>query len=326
MPNIRLNPKFVTHTKINSLWEQIILPLDSHLPSASDPPQFLDEVPDNELGKYGISRVPFDFEIKNYDSNNTEYPPVLFCPFLNQSSTDIQPTRPSWILRLLSFVTIILLQILRLLIGVSGIHGTVLWKFIAILLHGLVGPIQEGEYLHLTLSYATILPANVFLLGGGFENFRLPFYGSWQARAVLEYRENDKLHHPHVILITLQSCNGQEDSMLMGELAPIIEAMKNHADQPRVLEGDDEEKLFEALENDPTIRKELAFAQGTRFPILMASLLGPQHARLFYACMDNDQLVIRQSKLFSFEKGATAPWDFFACWLLSRPLPEYAAE
>jgi hypothetical protein len=54
----------------------------------------------------------------------------------------------------------------------------------------------------------------------------------------------------------------------------------------------------------------------------MISLLGPQHGRLFYACMNDGDLVIRQSRLFSFEKKATAPWDFFTRVIISRPLKE----
>lgn len=54
----------------------------------------------------------------------------------------------------------------------------------------------------------------------------------------------------------------------------------------------------------------------------MVSLVGPQHGRIYYACMDGLEMVIRQSSLFSFEKRETAPWDFFARILLSNPLQE----
>lgn len=47
------------------------------------------------------------------------------------------------------------------------------------------------------------------------------------------------------------------------------------------------------------------------FPILLLSYVGPQHGRLFYASLNHRQLVIRQSKLYSSEKKATAPLDFF---------------
>jgi hypothetical protein len=54
----------------------------------------------------------------------------------------------------------------------------------------------------------------------------------------------------------------------------------------------------------------------------MVSLVGPQHGRIYYACMDRFNVVIRQSPLFSFEKRETGPWDFFAKILLSYPLQE----
>ncbi|KAI9934901.1 hypothetical protein ASPWEDRAFT_175623 [Aspergillus wentii DTO 134E9] len=59
-----------------------------------------------------------------------------------------------------------------------------------------------------------------------------------------------------------------------------------------------------------------------RFPVLMLSFLGPQHGRIFYACMDDEALVIRQSKLYSFEKGDSPPWDFFTRILRSSPEEE----
>jgi hypothetical protein len=51
----------------------------------------------------------------------------------------------------------------------------------------------------------------------------------------------------------------------------------------------------------------------------MISSVAPQHARIYYACMDDDELVIRQSKIYSFEKKDTALWDLFASILLSGP-------
>jgi hypothetical protein len=54
----------------------------------------------------------------------------------------------------------------------------------------------------------------------------------------------------------------------------------------------------------------------------MVSVVGPQHARILYACMDGRDMVIRQSKLYSFEKRLAAPWDLFARILLSSPLLE----
>lgn len=81
--------------------------------------------------------------------------------------------------------------------------------------------------------------------------------------------------------------------------------------------------MFEHPRNREEIRlQQRAFEKEERFPVLMISLLGPQHGRLFYACMDGERLVIRQSKLCSFERKDTAPWDFLSRFILSRPLGE----
>ena len=112
--------------------------------------------------------------------------------------------------------------------------------------------------------------------------------------------------------------------MQIGELASIIVAMDNRLKQPMAYGEEDEENMFEKYsENRKEIRlRQRAFVKEERFPVLMASLLGPQRGRLFYASMDGEKLVIRQSKLYSFERMDTAPWDFFARFLLSRPLKE----
>ncbi|BCR92298.1 uncharacterized protein ACHE_80198S [Aspergillus chevalieri] len=55
------------------------------------------------------------------------------------------------------------------------------------------------------------------------------------------------------------------------------------------------------------------------FPVLLLSYIGPQHGRLFCASLNEKQLVIRQSRIYSFETQAVAPLDFFSRVLLSRP-------
>lgn len=107
--------------------------------------------------------------------------------------------------------------------------------------------------------------------------------------------------------------------MLYGELNPIISAMQARANQPRVPE-EDEESLFEpTFAESDLARYPLEFETEQHFPVLMLSFLGPQHGRLFYACMHDGWLVIRQSKLYSFERRADAPVDLFTRFLLSRP-------
>lgn len=112
--------------------------------------------------------------------------------------------------------------------------------------------------------------------------------------------------------------------MQIGELVSIIVAMSNRRKQPITYGEEDEENLFEEKDwNQEEISlRPRAFEKEERFPVVMASLLGPQHGRLFYACMNGEKLMIRQSKLYSFEKKDTAPRDFFTRFMLSRPLKE----
>jgi len=56
------------------------------------------------------------------------------------------------------------------------------------------------------------------------------------------------------------------------------------------------------------------------FPVLLFSYVGPQHRRLFCASLNRRQLVIRQSKLYSLEKNATALLGFFTQMLMSHPV------
>lgn len=54
----------------------------------------------------------------------------------------------------------------------------------------------------------------------------------------------------------------------------------------------------------------------------MVSVIGIQHARIFYACMDGLNVVIRQSRIWSLEKKDEEVLDFLAGMLLSAPLDE----
>lgn len=83
--------------------------------------------------------------------------------------------------------------------------------------------------------------------------------------------------------------------------------------------NEDPESFFD-LSKDGLVGYAHLFPDETRFPVLMLSFVGPQHGRLFYACMNGEIIVIRQSKLYSSEQQTTAPLDLFARLLLSRPL------
>lgn len=134
-------------------------------------------------------------------------------------------------------------------------------------------------------------------------------------------KENDPIYHPHIIMLSTQYVSGQDGSILYGELVQLITAMRNRAHQ-HVMNEDVEEW------EDPKPRKppEYYFKYEQRFPVLMVSCVAPRHARLYYACMDGSEVIIRQSLLFSFESGENAPFDYFARFLASRRLQEDNGE
>ncbi|PYH94311.1 hypothetical protein BO71DRAFT_398986 [Aspergillus ellipticus CBS 707.79] len=125
--------------------------------------------------------------------------------------------------------------------------------------------------------------------------------------------------YPHLTIQAYQPINGQENRILYGELVLLLDAMRNRAIQLDVTAEDEQELLFNPGEEDIPVygRK---FPQEYHFPVLLLSYVGPQHGRVLYAAMDGDRLVIRQSKLYSFEKEVTAPIGLFGRLLPSKPL------
>jgi hypothetical protein len=94
-----------------------------------------------------------------------------------------------------------------------------------------------------------------------------------------------------------------------------------------MIENDDEDdEDDEDEEPQPRSPPEYYFKHEQRFPVLMVSCVAPQHARIYYACMDGSDIVIRQSRLFKFEKGRSAPINLFARFLASRRLEEGEEE
>ena len=123
--------------------------------------------------------------------------------------------------------------------------------------------------------------------------------------------------------MSMHNTVGENGSILYGELAALITVMRQRASQPILAEDEDEEaRLFEEVDEFAREKTDfpLAFAEERAFPVLMASLFGPQHGRLIYAMTDRDHLMIHQSAIYSFEKEVTAPFDLFARWLLSSPV------
>lgn len=125
---------------------------------------------------------------------------------------------------------------------------------------------------------------------------------------------------PHVTISACQPCDGIEDSILYGELALLSLAMRNRARQPEA-EGEEKmEKLYSLTEEEIMESCEPQFPKEQAFPVLLLSYVGRQHGRFFYASMNGSEMIIRQSKLYSFENRGNAPLDLFTRILLSCPL------
>lgn len=161
-------------------------------------------------------------------------------------------------------------------------------------------------------------PESTFLLEASlYRNYS--YNSSWTARCLVEPCPDDVKVYPNLAFHVLGDKVSNEDSILYSELSAIVEAMKGRANQRRV----DSERGREELDECDGRGKEAypyLFSDEEYFPILVVSCVAPQHARVFTACMCQHKLLIRQSKLHSFERKSYAPVDFFARLLLSKPL------
>ncbi|GKZ75898.1 hypothetical protein AnigIFM56816_003356 [Aspergillus niger] len=143
----------------------------------------------------------------------------------------------------------------------------------------------------------------------------------WDVECVREpCPDNKGMVYPHIAFHLIDDKMAQEDSILYSEFSAIVIAMRGRANQRKVDSALEREKLDE---NDGEGKEEYPylFSDEEYFPVLMVSCVMPQHARLFMACMSQrKKLIIRQSKLYSFERKNEAPVDLFARLFLSKPL------
>ena len=102
--------------------------------------------------------------------------------------------------------------------------------------------------------------------------------------------------------------------MLWGELAPLVEAVYSRANQPLVTDMEETETLdSEGARDFPG--KPRAFEGEKKFSVLMFSFLNNQHGRVFYAHMQQRQLMIYQSRLYSFQTRDDATVELFVRFL-----------
>ncbi|KAL2865173.1 uncharacterized protein BJX67DRAFT_189574 [Aspergillus lucknowensis] len=91
--------------------------------------------------------------------------------------------------------------------------------------------------------------------------------------------------------------------------------MRNRARQPSEFTATDD-----SSDTDESLVK--VEAQEPRKKTPSCCLAAKSTSRIYYACMDDHELVVRQSPLYSSETRASAPFDVFACILPSHPLRE----
>ncbi|OJI98032.1 hypothetical protein ASPVEDRAFT_147312 [Aspergillus versicolor CBS 583.65] len=141
-----------------------------------------------------------------------------------------------------------------------------------------------------------------------------------------ETRPDGSILHPHLILLGVQSCNGIDNTISLGELTTIVTAMRCRAYQPAVFNEDailvgDEQQSVNGNPS-PGSEDELAFKGEKRFPVIMASLVGPQHVRIIYACMNGLELCIRASACHKIIPETEIMVHNIGSVLLSMPLQE----
>lgn len=129
------------------------------------------------------------------------------------------------------------------------------------------------------------------------------------------------------MLTASQPAQAREGSILYGELAVIVSVMHDRAIQPEVGSEEEMEKLGKLSRTDLEELDEVlnekapAFPNEQKFPLLLLSLVNPKHARILCAYMSDDLLVVKMSKIYSFEEKESAPIGLFLSWLFASPSP-----
>ncbi|EAU29979.1 predicted protein [Aspergillus terreus NIH2624] len=170
---------------------------------------------------------------------------------------------------------------------------------------------------------------NPYILNGSCHDMRRDSAKQWYIRARNEWttRKGDVPIFPHLVLWVQQNCVGHDGFLQYSEIASLLTSMHARAFQRDIPADDlhpedcDDTDGLQKFEHNPERLQKypFAFKEECCFPILMVSFLGTD-ARLLFAYMDADTLVIRQSKLYSFEQPETAPWNLFARWLVGTPV------
>lgn len=151
-----------------------------------------------------------------------------------------------------------------------------------------------------------------------------PLGGRWDICFFLEPEKQNTSPLPHIAVGASQPVDARDNSILYGELAVILAVMNRRVNQPKVETEVEMESIFNESQEvfEEICQKIPAFPNEQEFPLLLFSFVGPQHARILCASMDQRQLIVRMSKLYSFERKEEAPFELFTSWLFSRPVVE----
>ncbi|KAE8401782.1 hypothetical protein BDV37DRAFT_253948 [Aspergillus pseudonomiae] len=149
-----------------------------------------------------------------------------------------------------------------------------------------------------------------------------PIGGHWDIWFFIEYEKQNASSLPHIAVGASQPVNARDNFILYGELAVILTVMRGRANQPKAESEEEMENIHDMRreELEAACWKSPAFPNEQKFPLLLFSFVGPQHARILCASMDQTRLIVRMSKLYSFERKEEAPLELFTSWLFSRPV------
>ncbi|PLB49015.1 hypothetical protein P170DRAFT_475343 [Aspergillus steynii IBT 23096] len=299
-------PRNVARESINELWKKVFVTNDIVY---SEDPATMKEVDNEDLSRHGIARIPFELETAAVGL----MPSFLFKPL---DLTDVREHRPSEesleAAQFIDYATHTNPEVRRDQVCGSGLAAQLAYNLVT-------------QWALCTAEQGLVVPVNVsipnpfFYLFDGF--FRYPSrQGSSTAAMTLEPAwENNRPVYPHVIITTTHNFSGNDDSMLWGELAPLVEAVYSRANQPLVTDMEEMERLDTKGARDFP-GKPRAFGGEKKFPDLMLSFLNNQHGRVFYAHMEERQLMVYQSRLYSFQTRDDATVELFVQFLLSSPL------
>ncbi|GKZ96193.1 hypothetical protein AnigIFM59636_010436 [Aspergillus niger] len=150
--------------------------------------------------------------------------------------------------------------------------------------------------------------------------------GWWEVCYVLEPEPMNGKGYPHLALHLLDRTVAHEDSILFSEFSALVIAMRGRVHQPKIDSESEREELYEHEDageeytNFLPMSCSAMFPDEEIFPVLLISCVLPQHARIFAACIHQGKLVIRQSKLYSFQWRDKAPVELFTRLFLSSPV------